>query len=122
MRKYILGGLIIFFSIGYLFYVKNQFNLSKRAKFSNATIIFVGKGVKENEFTVRYIFNFDNVDYIEQNGYGIYDIDKECLASRMFQVAFDSLDPSNSQIIITREDYSRFKIPFPDSFPCVFQF
>ncbi|HMS30744.1 MAG TPA: hypothetical protein PKD32_12900 [Saprospiraceae bacterium] len=122
MRKYIIGGLIIFFSIGYLIHIQNQINLSKRVKFSNATITFVGKGVKEDEFTVRYIFNYDNVDYIEQNGYGIYDIDKKCLASRMFQVAFDSLDPSNSQIIITREDYSRYKIPFPDSFPCVFQF
>ena len=119
--KLILVSLIIMFVLSYFIEMRKYTMIRKNLKYVNASIIFVGKGVKESEYTVRYKFDNNGTEYIEQNGYGIYEIDKKCLEGKFFKVGYDSPNPSNSQILITKEDYSRFNIPQPDSFPCVYK-
>jgi hypothetical protein len=122
ITKFIIITLTIIFGVGYFIENRKYSSLIKHLKFVNSSIIFVGKGVKESELTIRYKFDVIGTRYIEQNGYGVYEIDKKCLEGKIFQVAYDSTDPSNSQILITRDDYNKLKIPYPDSFPCVFHF
>ena len=122
-KKIIIVSLILTFIItGYYFESSKNNSLLKHAKTTTAKVEFFGSGIRNSTLTVRYNFHIGAVKVLGQVGYAKYILNKNCLPGKIFHVVYDSTNPSNSQILITREDYYRFNIPQPDSFPCVYKF
>ena len=122
-KNIIIVSLILTFIItDYYFKSKKNNSLLKHAKTTTAIVEYSGSGIKSVTLTVRYNFYVDKIGVIGQDGYDIGILNKNCLLGKTFNVIYDSTNPSNSQILITSEDYSRFNIPQPDSFPCVYKF
>lgn len=121
-KKIIIISLILILMITvYCFKRCKHISLLKHAKTTTAIVEYSGSGIKSVTLTVRYNFYVDKIEVIGQDGYDIGILNKNCLLGKTFNVVYDSTNPSNSQILITKEDYSRFNIPQPDSFPCVYK-
>lgn len=121
--KIIIISLILILMITvYCFESSKHNSLLKHAKTTTAIVEFSGSGIRNSTLAVRYNFHTGAVEVSGQVGYAKYILNKNCLLGKTFNVVYDSTNPSNSQILITKEDYSRFNIPQPGVFKifCVF--
>ena len=58
---------------------------------------------KSNKFNSQYLFLFVSSKY------------SSLFLKKNFPIAFDSLNPSNSKILLTKDEFERYDINFPDS-------
>jgi len=87
-------------------------SVSAHRKFTVGRITGVDHTIRSSK-AVFYSFNADGKEY--NGSVNIYRFGREGFIDKKFQVIYDSLDPSNSAMLIFQETFNYFNLSMPDS-------
>ena len=81
------------------------------------------KSVKSASIHIDYNFKigtkvFSDIDGISSSNI----VDCQCLKNKEIQIVYDSLNPKNSRVLLTRNGFRKFNLIAPDSMPCVLNY
>jgi hypothetical protein len=113
--------LVIFLGIFLFFNYKKQ-RLKTRQKTAKA-FVYSYKPGKRADYWIFYRFTFNNV---EVKGSHKKDLPVEKISYLIdhkipLDVIFDSLDPQNAHLLLEKEDFEEFDMPFPDSMNKIYE-
>jgi hypothetical protein len=99
---------------------KKDDTLKKSGKIAIGVITKIEKG---NRARIYFFYEFN-----DENGILFKNSNEEILNNynfflqRSFPVIYDPIDPSNNQILITKDDFESYKVVYPDSLDWVEQY
>ncbi|MBK9719849.1 MAG: hypothetical protein IPQ02_07625 [Saprospiraceae bacterium] len=121
-NKIILATLFVFLFIlwGYVrrCYLENKILNNK--KFSICKVIECSKGIRAAQTSIDYCFLLNGKEIYSSESIGASNfILCSCIIDKKYNIVFDSLNPSNSKILLKRSDFYKFGLEPPDTLDCV---
>lgn len=102
----ILALLVLFFYLMYLYFDKRKKSLFDHKRLTFGTVI----GSSRNHFVYDFTYNGRVYQGTTPGGTGPYTV-----YGHIFPIVYDSVDPTNSKMLIMPNDFKSFNLPFPDS-------
>ncbi len=120
--KSLLWGLPIFFVLlaGFLIYVNVRENILERSLRENhaltsGTVVEIDeRGVKKRD-RITYHYTFEGKAYAAVRWLFVPEEWKSIVPGRPLPIAVDTTDPENSLLLLYRQDFEGFRLPYPDS-------
>jgi len=95
-------------------FIGNQLEIN--SSFTQGYIVDCTKFSKRTGGNIEYKFYINNKEFTGNKTYSEIDEFKcKDFIGKGFAIAYDSVSTSNNEILITKEDYQRYGIPYPDS-------
>lgn len=94
----------------------SQVNYARYKIAENAVVADVSQIAKSVGASVRYSFSVNRHNF--EHSVGVFSLSPaspDRFIGRSFPVAYDTIDPSNSIILLTPQDFSIFHLQYPDS-------
>lgn len=108
--------LIIFCAIVVWYQKTSQVNYAQYKISGNAIVSDVSQIAKSVGASVRYSYSVNRHSFEHSAGvFSLSPASPESFIGRSFPIAYDTLNPSNSQLLLTPQDFLIFHLPYPDS-------
>lgn len=123
-NKYILGGIfgIILFGL-ILKDIRNQKNIKNNIKITNAHIYKCTKDYKGNGIYLDYTFFIKDSLIKSTDGFSRIITDRTYIfEGKTFPVAYDSTNPKNNELLLTKDRFEKYNLIFPDSLKWVMSY